>query len=1735
MDWSTHHVIYTNHYKGSSPQAAMAEQVSKSHYDPRLFNSWLLQGHLPPAASSSAATSTTKSAALASQNTIAQANVTKKSKGPAPTRDWSLSLGAASGVAANMYPAKFSFNINSGPDCINDYVVFGLNAAGSATQANLVGVNELYSGSSPTGLCGAAPHVYWAYNVTTLTGGKVTTSPVLSLDGTLVAFVESNGSASVLHVLKWLANNGTVAAPVTPTAATSVGSCTAPCMVSLEYDNSHGTTLSSPFYDYQQDDAIYIGNDNGKLFQILGVFGGTPAVSTINGWSASGVTLGAASVKMTGPIWDVNTGNIFVGGSDGKLYAVNFQNASTSESIAVGSGSANGGGIADSPIIDSSSGTVFAFAMANAANVGGTTLAVNTSAVTLQASMATPFTSPQVATMGQGSKGTTTSLNVAAGTFDNDYYTWSGTGGNNGILYMIGTAAAATYPTLYQLPFSGIASVALTGNGSGYTTPTVSISDTTGKGATVTASGGVTGVGVTAAGSGYTSIPTAAFGAAPSGGTNASGSAVSVGVNAVTVTATGSGYTAVPTVNFGGTGSGATATASLGVGSVAINSGGVGYTAVPTVTAPGGTTNATLAASVGTSTLNVTAGGSYTTLPTVTFTGGGTGTSRVGVNTIAVSAGGSNYTSPPTVTVNGAGTGGGAASGVLGVDAATISAGGTYTALPTVAFPGGTTNATGTTLVGLQSIGVTAGGSFTAIPAITVTGTGSGGSATAAVGVTAVGVTSGGSGYTSVPAVTFGGTGSGAAATASLGVGTVAVTGGGSGYTSVPTVSFAGTGSGTTATAALGVASAALTAGGSYTSLPTVSISGSGGSGTTTSLSVGVSSVAVTADGTGYTAFPAVSFAGTGSGATATATVGVATISVPAPTAGTGSVTVTASSGWNSNDTVTIGSVTYTAEASQTSSHCTGSTPCMWYGTTAANSAQTLYAAVTANPANCPSGVSGTWTHTCYNGNISSANASVTATYSGAVVNLTNATSGVVALSTNTTDDTVSPATGGIPAPVSNGSAGCTAGTQSLTFSGAGGSGATGTATISGGVVQSVTLTASGSGYTAIPTFTVNTCTTQPTTRTLTAKVTGVSVTAAGSYTTFPTISFSGTGGSGTTATVTATVESVSVSAPGTGYTAVPTVTFAPTGASATAALEVVTVSVTAAGSGYTSVPTVTFSGAPTTSATATASLKVVSVAVTSAGSYTTFPTASVTGATVTTTVTIESVNVGAAGSYSTYPGATTTGGATLSVTGATVVSVSVATPGTGYTSGPITLTFTGAGAGGAAGTADLKVVSISVTAPGSYTAIPTATITGNATLGAVTATVVGVTVTTPGSTTTYPTVTFSGSGGATATVSSVVVVNVAVSAPGTGYTALPTVTFSTSGSTTSATATASLGVSTVAVNASGAYTTFPTASIAAGSGGSGTTLTLTANVAAVGPPATSGSGYTTAPAITFSGGGGSGAAGTSTINVSAIKVTWGGGGYTAPTVTITDSGSGSGATASVTVNPGTVMTAGVNPTNCATTSTYCYQIDNSAGTEPASPINEIYNPSITPPADLLFYSFGTSTVGVVYSQPVTGGAISTSPASYNVNPPAPGTSGIVVDNVSSSSQASSIYFGTLGTQVLGTGPETENVASATSSGSLFGSTNTATITLASTPPVAFQVGQTVTVAGVVCSGSPCTQTFEGNFTILTASGLKFTYDIATCAIGCFGETADASKGTATATENISDYSAIKLTQSALQ
>lgn len=673
VDWSFNHVVYTANLKSDHT----AEQAAKMKNDPRLLHSWLLRGHLP----------TTNSASLASPASQASlANSKARNHKPSkPHRDWSLTLGSG-GVAQNMYPANFNAGSPlTAANCTSDFVVFGLNVVATATQANLVGVDNLYSGASPTGLCGGAPTVKWAYKVATLTNGKVTTSPVLSLDGTQVAFVESNGSASVLHVLKWLDANGTVGAPVTPTPVTHTGGCTVPCMVNLTYDSSHGTTLSSPFYDYQGDDALYVGNDNGQLFRIIGVFFGTPVVSAANGWSATGVPVAAAAVKMTGPILDFNSGNVFVGGSDGKLYSVLSTNAATRSNIPVGSGNASGGGIVDAPVVDGSSGTVMAYAAANAASVGGTSLAANTSAVTVQANTTTPFGSPQVATIGQGTQGTTTNLNTHTGAFDNSYFSWSGSGANTGHFYMIGTAAGTTAPTLYQLPFSGVASIAVNTPGAGYTTPVVSFSGGGGgSGATATASGGVDNF--------------------------------TIGTNSGTFNTTNnsSGAT-VPTVTVSGTG-GATATSTYTLTNVTLGNSGGFFCSSGNKTIGGGTSGTADTITVTTSLGFVTG---------VTFKGNGRVYNianpptlpgfcvtdpnlnwNLKLNTIAVNAAGSGYTGAPSVTFSSPSpTGTVNVTATINITNVTVTyGGGGYSPATTVNITGGTTNATATATINPGSV-----------------------------------------------------------------------------------------------------------------------------------------------------------------------------------------------------------------------------------------------------------------------------------------------------------------------------------------------------------------------------------------------------------------------------------------------------------------------------------------------------------------------------------------------------------------------------------------------------------------------------------------------------------------------------------------------------------------------------------------------------------------------------------------------------------------------------------------------------------------------------------------------------------------------------------------------------------------------------------------------------------------------------------------------------------------------
>jgi hypothetical protein len=267
----------------------------------------------------------------------------------------------------------------------------------------------------------------------------VATSPILSLDGTKVAFVESISSGSVLHILRPVAGEGTVAVPVVPTIVTSTGttwtSCLAgsgSCMFNLTY-NTAANTNSSPYYLYS-DDTLFVGDDNGKLYKITGVFAGTPAVP----WTAT--VNSTAGTKVTSPVVDYSTGKIFVGDSLGKISSFLTSNgAATGTPITTSLSS-----MTDGPILDGSTGKLHFFGLSST-----TPKVVQTD---------TSLSTPVVATIGG-----TGAAQIHAGTFNNTYYnSVDGTG----TLYVCGhVSTTANTPTLYSIALtSGAMATSTTGS-----------------------------------------------------------------------------------------------------------------------------------------------------------------------------------------------------------------------------------------------------------------------------------------------------------------------------------------------------------------------------------------------------------------------------------------------------------------------------------------------------------------------------------------------------------------------------------------------------------------------------------------------------------------------------------------------------------------------------------------------------------------------------------------------------------------------------------------------------------------------------------------------------------------------------------------------------------------------------------------------------------------------------------------------------------------------------------------------------------------------------------------------------------------------------------------------------------------------------------------------------------------------------------------------------------------------
>ncbi len=456
QDWSDRHIIFTRN--GS------LEDIMKLRDDPRFLNSVYLhymREHL---------NSTSQSAIGASQadwredglNEDTDADTRFDPLGPwdlvkiptPPSKhskvDWSVSLGPTAGMAMGETPAVYTYNYSS-PSC-SDFVVYTINAApstGTPGQANLVALENLYTDGAGNGYCsGTGPTFLFAYAIGS---GGSPLSPVLSLDGTKVAWIENRtATSSYLHITKWLASQGISATdPVTPAGTFTNGTCnptTSSCDDAIEYTastyNGCGTAYTaanghSDLYVDYTNDAGYISANNGLLYHIKNIFSATtnPSIDFCIPVNTTFET--TPSSAMSGPVYDPTLNEVFITDSE-KIYAYVVNSSATTPNFAAASPASYTYGNSGSnynyqtgpgPLLDPFNKYIYVFSTYDAAG--------KTSVTQLPASLASAVA------VELGSESTNANPMLFYGAFDNNYFTY-GPASSKSTLYSCGTDSTNT-------------------------------------------------------------------------------------------------------------------------------------------------------------------------------------------------------------------------------------------------------------------------------------------------------------------------------------------------------------------------------------------------------------------------------------------------------------------------------------------------------------------------------------------------------------------------------------------------------------------------------------------------------------------------------------------------------------------------------------------------------------------------------------------------------------------------------------------------------------------------------------------------------------------------------------------------------------------------------------------------------------------------------------------------------------------------------------------------------------------------------------------------------------------------------------------------------------------------------------------------------------------------------------------------------------------------------------------
>jgi hypothetical protein len=491
QDWSHQHVIYT--LNGS------VEDMLKLRDDPRFLHSIVLhytREHRNQTAQPATAGSNEARSNQAGWNEAERDNDTLSPdlsgdwfqptpvdpiKFPTIPRrnkntkvDWSMFLGPTAGLAIGETPAVYTYNyaspscstLGATPPVVGDFVVYTINATpGVGTQANLVGLTNLYTNNAGTGFCSGDTGPSFLFSYAIGSGGSPL-SPVPSLDGTRVAWIESTSTTSNLHVTIWAANDGgTATSPIKPTGVFTNGACVPAgdsCDEAINYTNASVTgcttaypaanTHSDIYVDYASDTA-FVSANNGLLYHIKNIFSTTTSPSVDFCVPVNTTFETTPTAAMSGPLYDGLLNEVFITDSE-KIYSyiVNASGSTVSftpaASYLYGSTASNynyptGPGM----MLDPYNGYVYVFSTYDKNS--------KTSVTQLPTSLAS------AALVQLGNKSTNTNQILFYGAFDNNYYT-NGPKSAKSTLYSCGTAATTTTQSLYAIKFIATTGVANT-------------------------------------------------------------------------------------------------------------------------------------------------------------------------------------------------------------------------------------------------------------------------------------------------------------------------------------------------------------------------------------------------------------------------------------------------------------------------------------------------------------------------------------------------------------------------------------------------------------------------------------------------------------------------------------------------------------------------------------------------------------------------------------------------------------------------------------------------------------------------------------------------------------------------------------------------------------------------------------------------------------------------------------------------------------------------------------------------------------------------------------------------------------------------------------------------------------------------------------------------------------------------------------------------------------------------